>query len=563
VITTAWGLVAPFLDHPRRKIASMVGLSGVAGAIEASVLVIVVDIALAVSGGEDLDAMSIPLIGATVSAVMLAIVALVLAFVLVAVHAAIAHLGTSVAADVLEATRHESLHGFVKASWPAQSERRDGELQETTMVLARQSSVLTLTLSNGLAAGVSLLPLLIAALVIDPVTLLVVAVVGGLLFALIRPIGALTNRRAQDLVRANADFNENITRLASMAMETRIFGTQRRVLEQLDADNQRVKEQYHSTRFVSVFGSTLYRDIALLCLVIAVAALTQVGSGNIDAIGAVVLLMVRALAYFSMVNTALQQLNEQVPSVEELEQRLATLKESEEPLGHVHLDHVGDIVLSDVEYTYGDDRHVLRGTDLEIPLGTTLGIIGPSGAGKSTLLQVLMRLRRPTSGHITVGSTPYADIRHDDWSRLIAFVPQEPTLMEASIRENIRFFRPELDDSVIEIAADLAHVGDEIRRLPRGFDTPLGPRGSGLSGGQKQRLAIARALAGSPELIVFDEPTSALDTESETRIHETINGLKGTVTIVIVAHRGTTLDLCERIVDVRDIGGMLAEPDAG
>jgi len=181
-----------------------------------------------------------------------------------------------------------------------------------------------------------------------------------------------------------------------------------------------------------------------------------------------------------------------------------------------------------------------------------LGVVGPSGGGKSTLVQVLLRLRLPRSGSVLVNGVPYQEHRDSDWTRLVTLVPQEPRLMEASIAENIRFFRSGISDEQVRSAARAAHVEAEMIAQSHGFDTVLGPRGSGLSGGQKQRLAIARALVGKPAVIVLDEPTSALDAESERLVQDTIRELKGTVTFVIVAHRATTLALCDRLVVVRN-----------
>jgi ATP-binding cassette, subfamily B, bacterial len=152
---------------------------------------------------------------------------------------------------------------------------------------------------------------------------------------------------------------------------------------------------------------------------------------------------------------------------------------------------------------------------------------------------------------------PYKEIACSCWARQVALVPQEPRLMEATVEENIRFHRPELSLSDIESAADAASIADEIRSLPNGFQTMLGPRGGGLSGGQKQRVAIARALVGAPQLLVLDEPTSALDSVSEERLQDTIEKLKGTIAMVIVAHRLSTLDACDRLI--RMTGGELTE----
>ena len=133
------------------------------------------------------------------------------------------------------------------------------------------------------------------------------------------------------------------------------------------------------------------------------------------------------------------------------------------------------------------------------------------------------------------------------WTQRVAFVPQDPLLFTGTVAENIRFFREGFDDQAVRRAATQANVLGDINNLPRGFDTHLGERGSQLSGGQRQRMSIARALLGEPELLVLDEPTSALDGQSEALIRETLAAVQGKVTVVIIAHRLSTLDLCDRI----------------
>ena len=130
-------------------------------------------------------------------------------------------------------------------------------------------------------------------------------------------------------------------------------------------------------------------------------------------------------------------------------------------------------------------------------------------------------------------------------------MPQEPRLLHGSLADNIRFLR-EIDDNSVEAAARDANIEGFIRSLPDGFDSPVGELGMGLSGGQRQRICIARALAGKPDLLVLDEPTSALDGDSETAIQRTLESLKGGVTMVLVAHRLSTLSICDRLVVMKD-----------
>jgi ABC-type multidrug transport system fused ATPase/permease subunit len=184
--------------------------------------------------------------------------------------------------------------------------------------------------------------------------------------------------------------------------------------------------------------------------------------------------------------------------------------------------------------------------------GEAIGIVGPSGAGKSTLVQLFLRLREPNSGQALVNEVPAYAFAFADWTRRFSYVAQEPHLVAGSVAENIAFFRDDIDREAVERAARAAHIHDEILAMSDGYDTWVGDDGRRLSGGQRQRVSIARALAGSPDVIVLDEPTSALDMQSEALIQKTLEELKGRVTLVIVAHRLSTLNNCDRIMVLGD-----------
>jgi ATP-binding cassette, subfamily B, bacterial len=140
----------------------------------------------------------------------------------------------------------------------------------------------------------------------------------------------------------------------------------------------------------------------------------------------------------------------------------------------------------------------------------------------------------------------------DSWFRNVAYVPQEPRLLDASVADNIRFLRDDIDDDQVRQGAQLAHIHDEIVRWPQGYDTPAGSRGAALSGGQRQRICLARALARDPSLVVLDEATSSLDVRSESVIQDAIGSLRGHRTMFIVAHRISTLAICDRLIVLRD-----------
>jgi ABC-type multidrug transport system fused ATPase/permease subunit len=194
---------------------------------------------------------------------------------------------------------------------------------------------------------------------------------------------------------------------------------------------------------------------------------------------------------------------------------------------------------------------VLSDISFVVAAGESVGIVGPSGAGKSTLIQILLRLRTPCNGRYLVNGLPSEQLARDDWHRLVAYVPQEPRLVHASIADNVRFFR-DLSDDAVERACRLARIHDDIVRWSSGYDTLVGPRADAVSGGQQQRICLARALAGQPDVLVLDEPTSALDARSEALIQESLTAVKDETTLFIIAHRISTLDICDRVMVIVD-----------
>jgi ATP-binding cassette subfamily B protein len=220
----------------------------------------------------------------------------------------------------------------------------------------------------------------------------------------------------------------------------------------------------------------------------------------------------------------------------------------------------GEVEFKDVRFVYPTrtEAPVLDGLSFRVKPGEKVALVGPSGAGKSTIFHLILRFYDPLSGGVTFDGVNLPDADPAELRSRIALVPQDAVVFAASVRENIRFGRPDASDAEIERAAEAAHAAEFIVRMPQGYETQVGERGIMLSGGQRQRIAIARAILREAPLLLLDEATSALDAESETLVQQALTELMQTRTTIVIAHRLATVQSCDRIL-VLDRGRIVEE----
>ncbi len=220
----------------------------------------------------------------------------------------------------------------------------------------------------------------------------------------------------------------------------------------------------------------------------------------------------------------------------------------------------GEAAFEEVVFSYPTRPGVsaLNGVSFALRQGEKLAIVGPSGAGKSTIFHLLLRFYDPQAGRVTLDGVLLTELDPAQLRARIALVPQDSVMFATSVRDNIRFGRPEASDAEVLRAAEHAHAAGFIAALPRGFDTEVGERGVTLSGGQRQRIAIARAILRDAPLLLLDEATSSLDAESETQVAAALADLMQARTTIVIAHRLATVLSCDRIL-VLDEGRIVEE----
>jgi ATP-binding cassette subfamily B protein len=256
------------------------------------------------------------------------------------------------------------------------------------------------------------------------------------------------------------------------------------------------------------------------------------------------------------------ELSQAAGSAERLMEILAIAPEIRTPAHPVVLPQRprAEVGFDNVRFAYParPDADVLDGVSFRVKPGEKLAIVGPSGAGKSTIFHLILRFYDPKSGTVTFDGVPLPEADPAELRRHIALVPQDTAIFGMSVRDNIRFGRPDATDAEIERAAEDAAAASFIRVLPEGYDTPVGERGVTLSGGQRQRIAIARAILREAPLLLLDEATSSLDAESETLVQMALTRLMTGRTTLVIAHRLATVLSCDRIL-VLDHGRIVEE----
>ena len=417
-----------------------------------------------------------------------------------------------------------------------------------------------LALVNMLSRTVVTLFILALLVVVNPslamMTFGFLGVAYALVFVMVRRMMAEAGRKRTQSDRAR--FKIATEALAGIK-DIKILGNERTFLKRYEHHSRTYERYVAKQQLVGFLPRYAFETIAFGGMVVVVLVVMLRGSGLqaiLPTLGVYAFATLRLLPALQSLFTSLTSMRFSVHSVdvlyEDLDVLSATTSEDLTPASSVEpLSFQRRIDLRDITFEYpNSERPVLDDFNLTLEANTTVGIVGSTGSGKTTLIDILLGLLTPTEGHLEIDGVPVDAGNVRAWQRNLGYVPQQIYLSDDTVAANIAFGvrSKDIDRAAVERAAKMASVHDFIvSEMPQGYDTIIGERGVRLSGGQRQRLGIARALYHDPSVLVFDEATSALDGVTEESIFQAVSALGKSKTIVMIAHRITTVRDCDVI----------------
>jgi ATP-binding cassette, subfamily B, bacterial len=540
------------LSSLNRRLLWIASCSFIGGLSQAALIVIITE--LVASRAEGSKNLNLHGLSVSLHDSILFCIGLLILFFIFSIIAAFA--SSSMSSSAVESARANVMDSYFKASWEIQSAERLGHIQQLLSVNCQNIGLLTESIAGGLQAILTALALLLGAFIVNPFTAGVVLVAGVLLSRVMHPFLTLSRKSSVQLSNDSQRMATLATEYTRLAREFRLFGVEREATDRLHQRNHEAAISYRKNLLLRLSNFVVYQTLALGFVIIGLALLLDRSGTNIGATGAILVLTLRSLAYGSAIQSSSQQIRSSQGFLDGVQTEVQQYQASSPELNGNRVPEHFEVKFDGVSFAYDSGTEALKNVSFCIPSGKILGVVGRSGSGKSTLSQLVLGMRTPSHGHAFVGDVPASSIRKANRTSTLALVAQESILLQGSIASNISFFR-DVSQEKIEIASRAAHLHEDVVGMPRSYETPVGEGGGSLSGGQRQRLAIARALVGSPRVLVLDEPTSALDGRSESLVRRTLSELRDHVTVIVISHRLATVEDCDLLL-VLD-GGRLAD----
>jgi len=443
-----------------------------------------------------------------------------------------------------------SLFGSIlRSNWENLSKQKIGHLDQIMTRNLEYSASLFFVFCTVMLVFAKLIIYSIIAIKISSTIALIAIAVGLVSILFFKPFFYKTKKISEEVENLNRNtshyINENV-----IGMKTVKSGSaESKVLLKAKKYFERTKQL--SIKYIIVQGSTdVFIQLIGVGFILAIFAyIYKTSVFDFAAFAVVVYAINQIFLQIQAVQTQLHKVTERIPYLSKALEHQNKAQESLEKIsGLEKFSFKNNIEFKSLSFAYDINKKVLDSLNFEIKKGEMIGLVGPSGAGKTTIVDLLLRFYNPISGEILIDKKPISDINLNEWRNSIGYVSQDMFLMSDSIENNIRFYNSSLTKKDIDEAAKQAQIYDFVQTCSKKFNTSIGERGILLSAGQRQRIIIARVLARKPKFLILDEATSALDNESEVRVQKIIEDLKGDITVLVIAHRLSTVMNADKLV---------------
>ena len=438
---------------------------------------------------------------------------------------------------------------YFGSTWEAQQDAPTGHLQHLLLGFSQEISGLLNSFNQGLSSMLSLMALIGVALFVDPFSTLIAGFALLILGIALSPIRKAIAQRSKRTASSQLDFAHGIAEYSSLGIAIQSYGVSEPVKQNLGRLLKVEGKARRKMEFTLQTITPVYIASAYIFILIALSIVSRNETMSLDKIGPVALLMLRGLTYGQSVYFFLAMKRAMTGTFEQLNSTMDFYSKNKLRTGREEVTGFNSLTFDGVTFSHKNGTEIIKNASFRMKHGEILGLSGESGSGKTTILELICGLRSPDHGCILINETNLELINLNSWQKNYSLVTQEPRLISGSATDNIKFFRNNISIEDIEKAAqDALYLSDSSTHLNNLEMHQIGEAGSQLSGGQKQRLSLARALASNPPLLLLDEPTASLDIESEEKICETLNNLRGKVSILIVSHSENVLKICDRVI---------------
>lgn len=444
------------------------------------------------------------------------------------------------------------LRALLSTRWGYFLDQRVGSMTNAAGTEVMRAATAYLQAAMAIAMMIQALAYFIVALLVSWKTALILMTAGSLviylLFNLVRKAKRAGRKQTSLLQSLIARLSDSLQSLKSI----KAMGRENLADELLSSDTINLNKTLRKQVFSKAALRGIQESMMTLLVIVGLYLMLVPLGMDLPKVMVLIFLMSRMLSQAGKVQKIFQEMVISESAYWSLQGKITNAQQHQEPLGgEVSATLEQGILINNVDFGYAE-KMILQNISLEIPSRTFTSIIGPSGSGKTTLIDMITGFFQPNKGEVLIDGVPLSELNLRSWRRMIGYVPQDTLLLHDSIFINVTLGEPSLTIENVEYALRAAGAWDFVEKMPDGVETIVGERGTKISGGQRQRIAIARALIHRPQLLILDEATSALDPKSEASICQTLNDLRGQLTMLAISHQSALVDVADRVFQIEN-----------